>query len=224
VLPLPAYSNRMSGGELGLFGATDSAGTPSTLEEVRAAARRCRNCDLWERATQTVFGEGPVTARVIFVGEQPGDYEDVKGKPFVGPAGKLLDEAIVQANLDRSLIYVTNAVKHFKWEPLGKRRLHKKPNAKEVAACQPWLLQEIKLIKPEVLVCLGATAAGSLFGSKVKVSTHRGRFFESQYAPQNLVTIHPSAILRVPDQRLKDAEFARLVEDLTLVSKHLKAN
>jgi uracil-DNA glycosylase len=209
-------------GELGLFGATDDhAGTPSNLDEVRAAARACRNCDLWERATQTVFGEGPVTARVILVGEQPGDYEDVKGRPFVGPAGKLLDEALAQAKLDRSLTYVTNAVKHFKWEPLGKRRLHKKPNAKEVAACQPWLLTEIKLIKPEVLVCLGATAAGSLFGSKVKVSTHRSQLFESDYAPQNLVTIHPSAILRVPDPRLKEAEFARLVEDLALVSKHL---
>jgi uracil-DNA glycosylase family protein len=209
-------------GELGLFGATDDrAGTPSTLEELRAAARTCRNCDLWERATQTVFGEGPVTARVILVGEQPGDYEDVKGKPFVGPAGKLLDEALAHAKIDRSLTYVTNAVKHFKWEPLGKRRLHKKPNAKEIAACQPWLLAEIRLIKPEVLVCLGATAASSLFGSKVKVSTHRGRLFESDYAPQNLVTIHPSAILRVPDPRLKDAEFARFVEDLMLVSKHL---
>jgi DNA polymerase len=208
-------------GELGLFGATDHAGTPSSLEEVREAARHCRNCDLWERATQTVFGEGPVTARVILVGEQPGDYEDAKGKPFVGPAGKLLDEALEQAKIDRSLTYVTNAVKHFKWEPLGKRRLHKKPNAREVAACRPWLLAEITLIKPEVLVCLGATAASSLFGSKVKVSTHRGRLFESDYAPQNLVTIHPSAILRVPDPRLKEAEFARLVEDLTLVSKHL---
>jgi uracil-DNA glycosylase len=209
-------------GEFGLFGVTDDrAGMPSNLEEVRAAARNCRNCDLWERATQTVFGEGPVTARVILVGEQPGDYEDVKGRPFVGPAGKLLDEALAQAKIDRSLTYVTNAVKHFKWEPLGKRRLHKKPNTKEVTACQPWLLAEIKLITPEVLVCLGATAAGSLFGSKVKVSTHRGRLFESDYAPQNLVTIHPSAILRVPDPRLKDAEFARFVEDLMLVSKYL---
>ncbi|MBV9491772.1 MAG: UdgX family uracil-DNA binding protein [Verrucomicrobia bacterium] len=196
-------------------------GTPVNLEAARAAAARCRNCDLWERATQTVFGEGPATAEVILVGEQPGDYEDVKGRPFVGPAGKLLDEALVQAKLDRSRTYVTNAVKHFKWEPLGKRRLHKKPNAREMEACRPWLLTEIQAIQPKVLVCLGATAAATLFGKEVKVSTHRGRFFKSRYAPHNLVTIHPSAILRVTDRQSKDAEFARLVQELAMVAERL---
>jgi uracil-DNA glycosylase family protein len=208
--------------ELDLFGPSQPTPAPSaTLEDTKAAARHCRNCSLWERATQTVFGEGPPTAKVIFVGEQPGDSEDLKGQPFVGPAGKLLDQALVQANLDRSLTYVTNAVKHFKWEPMGNRRLHKKPNAREMEACRPWLLTEINLIRPKVLVCLGSTAAGTLFGSKVKVTTHRGRLFESQYAPHNLITIHPSAILRMPDQRLKDAEFARLVEELSMIAKLL---
>ncbi len=211
--------------ELDLFGSSDDAPAqpqPASLDETRLAAQGCRNCDLWERATQTVFGEGPTTAKVMFVGEQPGDYEDVKGRPFVGPAGKLLDQAIAQANLDRSLTYVTNAVKHFKWEPLGARRLHKKPNAREIEACRPWLLTEIRLLKPQVVVCLGATAAGTLFGPKVKISTHRGRFFASEHAPQNLITIHPSAILRVTDPRMKDAEFARLVEDLSLVTRYLE--
>jgi uracil-DNA glycosylase family protein len=209
--------------ELDLFGPSRPTPAPSaTLEDTKAAARHCRNCSLWERATQTVFGEGPPTAKVIFVGEQPGDSEDRKGQPFVGPAGKLLDQALVQANLDRSLTYVTNAVKHFKWEPMGNRRLHKKPNAREMEACRPWLLTEINLIRPKVLVCLGSTAAGTLFGSKVKVTTDRGRLFESQYAPHTLITIHPSAILRMPDQRLKDAEFARLVEELSIIAKLLK--
>ena len=208
--------------DLDLFATGSEAGSPVNLEAARKAARTCRNCDLWERATQTVFGEGPATARVILVGEQPGDSEDAKGKPFVGPAGRLLDQALAEAKLDRSLTYVTNAVKHFKWEPQGNRRLHKKPSAREMAACKPWLLTEIQAIKPEVLVCLGATAAASLFGSKVKVTTHRGRFFESEYAPQNLITIHPSAILRMIDPRVKDTEFARFVEELGMVSKHLR--
>jgi uracil-DNA glycosylase family protein len=209
--------------ELDLFGPSQPTNAASaTLEETKAAAQHCRNCALWERATQTVFGEGPPTAKVIFVGEQPGDSEDVQGRPFVGPAGKLLDQAFVEANLERSLTYVTNAVKHFKWEPLGNRRLHKKPNAREMEACRPWLLAEIGAIKPKVLVCLGSTAANTLFGSKVKVTTHRGRLFESQYAPQNLITIHPSAILRLPDQRLKDAEFGRFVGELSMVRKVLQ--
>jgi uracil-DNA glycosylase len=197
-------------------------GHPFTgLPEAKTAAESCRNCPLWKRATQTVFGEGPVPAAVMLIGEQPGDYEDVQGRPFVGPAGKLLDRALDRAGLDRSLAYVTNAVKHFKWEPLGKRRLHKKPTAREVAACRPWLLTELQLVRPRVVVTLGATATASLLGRDFRVTANRGQFFESEYAPNILVTVHPSAILRSQKEERRDLDFERFVEDLRKVTKLL---
>src|SRR5690242_12231238 len=154
-----------------------------TLTALRNAAKGCRACDLWQRGTQTVFGEGGVHAKVIFVGEQPGDREDLEGKPFVGPAGGLLDKALVEAGIDRTKVYVTNAVKHFKWEPRGKRRIHKKPNAAEINACRPWLEAEIQVIKPRAIVCLGSTAAQAVIGPKFKVSTQRATFVKSPLAP-----------------------------------------
>src|SRR5688572_30703550 len=169
-----------------------------TLNKVREAAADCRACPLWKTGTQTVFGEGERTAKVMFVGEQPGNDEDLAGRPFVGPAGKLLDVALVEAGIDRDEVYVTNVVKHFKWEPKGKRRIHKKPNAREIAACRPWLEAELDLIKPEVLVCLGATAAQALLGSNFKVSQQRGQFVSSPWATHSVATVHPSSILRAP--------------------------
>ncbi|HEV8143380.1 MAG TPA: UdgX family uracil-DNA binding protein, partial [Methylomirabilota bacterium] len=170
-----------------------------TLASLRAAAAHCRACPLWQRGTQTVFGEGDAHARVMFVGEQPGHEEDLAGRPFVGPAGKLLDRALAEAGIDRRRVYVTNVVKHFKWEPKGKRRIHAKPNASEIGACRPWLEAELELVKPEVLVCLGATAAQALLGRQFRVSVDRGRFVPSPLAPHALATVHPSAILRAPD-------------------------
>ena len=170
-----------------------------SLKAFRDAAADCKACDLWKRGTQTVFGAGPRRAEVLFVGEQPGNEEDLSGEPFVGPAGRLLNDALVAAGIDREQTYVTNVVKHFKWEPRGKRRIHKKPNAGEIAACRPWLEAEIGLIKPRVIVCLGATAAQALLGSKFKVSKQRGQFIESALAPYILATVHPSSVLRAPD-------------------------
>src|SRR5438552_14499876 len=164
-----------------------------TLRSLREAAADCQACDLWERGTQTVFGEGPRRAAVLFVGEQPGNEEDLTGKPFVGPAGRLLDEALAQAGIDRALVYVTNVVKHFKWEPRGKRRIHKKPNAREIGACRPWLEAEIALIKPKVIVALGATACQALLGLQFRVTKQHGQFIESTLAPYIMATIHPSA-------------------------------
>src|SRR6185503_16934434 len=176
------------------------------LETVRDAAKDCRACDLYKTGTQTVFGEGPSRAEVMFVGEQPGDAEDLAGHPFVGPAGKLLDRALEQAGIDRSLVYVTNVVKHFKWEPRGKRRIHKKPNAAEISACRPWLEVEIALVKPRVIVCLGATAAQALLGKQFRVSKERGQFVESPLAPKVMATVHPSSILRAPDDETRRSE------------------
>src|SRR6266496_3475676 len=155
----------------------------ATLDKLREAASMCRACDLWKRGTQTVFGEGAPHARVMFVGEQPGDKEDLMGRPFVGPAGVLLDKMLVEAGIDRSEVYVTNVVKHFKWEPRGKRRIHKKPNAMQIAACRPWLDAEVELVKPHVLVLLGATAAQAIMGSSFKVTQHRGELIPSKIAP-----------------------------------------
>src|SRR6478752_8844946 len=170
-----------------------------SLGNVRDAAAGCRACDLYKRATQTVFGDGPSKAELMMVGEQPGDAEDVAGQPFVGPAGKLLDRALVEAGIDRRRVYVTNVVKHFKWEPRGKRRIHAKPNGAEIAACRPWLETEILLVKPRILVCLGATAAQALLGKTFKVSKQRGTFVPSALAPRVTATVHPSSILRAPD-------------------------
>jgi DNA polymerase len=192
-----------------------------TLELVRDVAKGCKACDLYKRGTQTVFGEGPKRAEVMFVGEQPGDAEDVAGHPFVGPAGRLLDKALDEAGIDRSLVYVTNVVKHFKWEPRGKRRIHAKPNAAEITACRPWLETEIALVKPRILVCLGATAAQALLGKAFKVSRQRGEFVPSSLAPLVTATVHPSSILRARDDETRKEEMRQFVADLKKVSAAL---
>jgi DNA polymerase len=189
-----------------------------TLSAVREVALGCKACDLYKRGTQTVFGEGPKRAEVMLVGEQPGDAEDLAGHPFVGPAGRLLDKGLVEAGIDRSLVYVTNVVKHFKWEPRGKRRIHSKPNAAEISACRPWLETEIALVKPRVLVCLGATAAQALLGKTFKVSRQRGEFVPSSLAPLVTATVHPSSILRARDDEARRKEMDQFVEDLKKVS------
>jgi uracil-DNA glycosylase len=192
-----------------------------TLPTVREAAKDCRACDLYKRGTQTVFGEGPRRAEVMMVGEQPGDAEDLAGHPFVGPAGKLLDRALEDAGMVRRLVYVTNVVKHFKWEPRGKRRIHAKPNGAEIAACRPWLETEIALVKPRVLVCLGATAAQALLDASFKVSLQRGRFVPSDLAPLVTATVHPSSILRARDDDARHLEMKRFVSDLARVAAEL---
>ena len=192
-----------------------------TLAALRKAAAGCRACPLWETGTQTVFGEGPVRARALFVGEQPGDQEDRQGRPFVGPAGRLLDEALELAGIDRGAIYVTNAVKHFKWEARGKRRIHAKPSWSEQTACRPWVEAEIAVVQPHVLVCLGATAAQSLFGKQFRVTKERGRWLESELAERVTATIHPSAILRQRDDESRRREMQLFVEDLRLVATEL---
>src|ERR1700704_6956375 len=198
--------------------------TKASLEELREAAKSCKNCDLWKLGTQTVFGEGAAHSKLMLVGEQPGDQEDRAGKPFVGPAGKLLDNALVKAGIDRKKVYVTNAVKHFKWEPRGKRRIHKKPNAGEIAACRPWLEAEIGLVKPKVIVCLGATAAQALLGPKFRVTKQRGQFIESTLAPYIMATVHPASILRAPDDETRRDERRRFVDDLKKVARVLSKN
>ena len=194
-----------------------------TIASVRAAAAACQACDLYKRGTQTVFGEGARKADLIFVGEQPGDQEDLAGKPFVGPAGKLLDRALEAAGIDRSSVYVTNVVKHFKWEPRGKRRIHKKPNAGEISACRPWLDTEIHLLKPRAIVCLGATAAQALLGKSFKVTQNRGKFVPSTLAPFVLATVHPSSPLRAPDEETRRQETARFIEDLRKVARAIRS-
>jgi uracil-DNA glycosylase family protein len=192
-----------------------------TLARLREAAAGCRACELWERGTQTVFGAGAHPARAMFVGEQPGNDEDLAGQPFVGPAGKLLDKALAEAGIDRSQAYVTNVVKHFRWEPRGKRRIHSKPNAQEIRACRPWLDAEIEVVKPEVIVCLGATAAQSLLGAAFRVSQRRGEVVPSPLAPKVIATVHPSSILRAPDDETRRVETQRFVDDLKKVAKVL---
>jgi uracil-DNA glycosylase family protein len=192
-----------------------------SLTSLRRAAQSCRGCDLWKDATQTVFGEGRARAELMLVGEQPGDQEDRKGEPFVGPAGGLLDRALDQAGIDRGGVYVTNAVKHFKWRPRGKRRLHQTPRAGEVAACRPWLEAEVEAIRPDAVVALGATAAKALFGPSVRVSRDRGRLLETPLAPLGAVTVHPSAILRIREREERHDALAGLVEDLEAVSAAL---
>jgi len=192
-----------------------------TLPRLREAAAGCRACPLWETGTQTVFGEGAARATVMFVGEQPGDQEDRQGRPFVGPAGRLLDEALVEAGIDRTAAYVTNAVKHFKWEPRGKRRIHAKPSWAELAACRPWLEAELATVRPRVLVCLGATAAQSLLGKQFRVTKERGKWVDSDLAEHVTATIHPSAILRQRDDESRHRELKTFVEDLKLVASAL---
>ena len=194
----------------------------STISRLRTVAAGCRACDLWKLGTQTVFGEGGPKPRVMLVGEQPGDQEDIQGHPFVGPAGKLLDKALEAAGIDRKEVYVTNAVKHFKWEPRGKRRIHKKPNSLQITACKPWLEAEIDVLRPDVIVCLGATAAQTLLGKQFKVSTQRGVFVESPLAPYVMATVHPSSLLRAPDDETRRRETQRFIDDLKRVHDALK--
>ena len=193
-----------------------------SLPKIRDVARGCKACHLYTRGTQTVFGEGPSRADVMMVGEQPGDAEDLAGHPFVGPAGKLLDRALEEAGIDRTRVYVTNVVKHFKWEPRGKRRIHAKPNAAEIGACKPWLDAEIALVRPRVLVCLGATAAQALLGRAFKVTQQRGRFVESALAPLVTATVHPSSILRAPDEESRREEMKAFVADLKKVKRAME--
>jgi uracil-DNA glycosylase len=192
-----------------------------SLPTLREAAAGCRACSLWEHGTQTVFGAGSRNSKAMFVGEQPGDQEDRRGAPFVGPAGRVLDDALAQAGIDRSTVYVTNAVKHFKWEPRGKRRIHAKPNWSELAACRPWLEAELAVVRPEVLVCLGATAAQSLLGRQFRVTKQRGEWLDSDLAEHVTATIHPSAILRQRDDEERHREMEKFVQDLKLVASVL---
>jgi DNA polymerase len=193
-----------------------------TLSLVKNAAAGCRACDLWKKGTQTVFGEGSRRASVMFIGEQPGNEEDLTGKPFVGPAGRLFDNALEAAGIDRKQTYVTNVVKHFKWEPRGKRRIHKKPNSMEIAACRPWLETEIALVKPDVIVALGATAAQALLGPQFRVTKQRGEFIPSTLAPYVMATVHPSSILRAPDDETRQLELRRFIDDLKKLAKVIK--
>jgi uracil-DNA glycosylase len=196
----------------------------SRLDELRREASGCRACPLWQTGTQTVFGEGPARSRVLFVGEQPGDQEDKQGRPFVGPAGRLFDEALELAGIDRSTAYVTNAVKHFKWTARGKRRIHAKPAWSEITACRPWLEAELETIRPEVLVCLGATAAQALLGRQFRVTKERGTWVDSPLAAHVTATIHPSSILRQQTDEDRHRELASFVDDLKLVATVLEGN
>jgi uracil-DNA glycosylase family protein len=193
-----------------------------SLPKLAAAAQGCRGCDLYKRATQAVFGEGPSKALVMMVGEQPGDREDLQGKPFVGPAGAVLDKALAAAGINREVVYVTNAVKHFKWEARGKRRIHSKPSAREVRACQPWLEAEIATVRPQVVVAMGATAARSLLGPAFRLTKHRGEFIEGTlWAPLVTATVHPSSILRAPDDAARREAMAAFIADLKVVAQRL---
>ena len=185
-----------------------------SLTTLREAALRCTACPLYKNATQTVFGEGPKRAAIMLLGEQPGDQEDLSGKPFIGPAGQILNRALEEAGVDRNSVYVTNTVKHFKWEPRGKRRIHQKPSSRDIAACRPWLEAELRVVRPNVLVCLGSTGAQALFGSSFRVTRERGKLLESELARRVVATVHPSSLLRQPDKESRAREYARFVQDL----------
>lgn len=202
--------------------AADLLPNQMSLPLLKDAAADCRACDLWKKGTQTVFGDGRPRARVMFIGEQPGNEEDLTGKPFVGPAGRLFDNALDEVGINRKQAYVTNVVKHFKWEPRGKRRIHKKPNAQEISACRPWLEAEFALVKPKVIVALGATAAQALLGPQFRVTKERGKFIESTLAPYIMATVHPSSILRAPDDETRHLEYRRFVDDLKKLARVLK--
>jgi uracil-DNA glycosylase len=195
----------------------------ASLGQGREAAQKCKGCELYRYATQAVLGEGPSTSRIVMVGEQPGDKEDLAGKPFVGPAGGLLTRALEDAGIDRSDVYITNAVKHFKFEERGKRRIHKKPSETEIVACRPWLDAEFAIIKPEIVVCLGATAAHAVIGKKYRLLEARGRFFEHSIAKSVTATVHPSAILRAPTPEQRHAAYEAFVADLKAVRKKLES-
>jgi uracil-DNA glycosylase len=194
-----------------------------TLKKLQVVAAGCQACDLWKTSTQTVFGEGKPSSTVMFVGEQPGDKEDLSGHPFVGPAGALLDKALAEAGIDRSTVYVTNVVKHFKWEPRGKRRIHKKPNAAEITACRPWLEAEVNVIKPRAIICLGSTAAQAVIGPKFRVSIQRAQFVPSDLAPFVTATVHPSSILRAPSDEARHEEMERFTDDLKTIWKAISS-
>lgn len=197
--------------------------TERALKKVKREAAQCKNCDLWENATQTVFGEGHARAEIMLVGEQPGDREDREGKPFVGPAGRLLDDALERAGIDRRRVYVTNAVKHFRWEPRGKRRIHKRPNVRQIRACRPWLDQEVAVTAPKLIVCLGATAAQSLLGSSFRLTKHRGEVHDVEGMPSVTATVHPSSILRAPDDETRHSEMRAFVADLRGAARRVGA-
>ena len=194
-----------------------------TLKALREAARSCKGCDLYENATQTVFGEGARTASVVFVGEQPGDQEDRQGRPFAGPAGRLLDKALADAQIPRGQVYVTNAVKHFKFIWRGKRRLHQKPSIRQVTACRPWLEAEIEVLRPKLLVCMGAVAAQSVIGKAVPITQSRGKFLKSDLGPLTFITIHPSAMYRHPEKKEQEKEYRRFAEEMKLVGRKLRS-
>jgi uracil-DNA glycosylase len=191
----------------------------SSLKEVHQAARECTACHLYKHATQTVFGEGPRRTSIMLVGEQPGDQEDLAGKPFVGPAGKIMDRALEEAGIDRKEVYVTNAVKHFKWEPRGKRRIHQKPNSREIAACRPWLEAELRLVKPRLVVVMGSTAGQTIFGPSFRVTRERGKVLSSKFAPKIVATVHPSSLLRQPDEESREREYKNFVADMRVALK-----
>ncbi len=203
--------------------AADFLPTHRTLKALREAARSCKGCDLYKNATQTVFGEGPPNASVVFIGEQPGDQEDRQGRPFVGPAGHLLDKALADAQIPRGQVYVTNAVKHFKFIWRGKRRLHQKPSIRQVTACRPWLEAEIEVLRPKLLVCMGATAAQSVIGKAVPITQSRGKFLKSDLGPLTFITIHPSAIYRHPEKKEQEKEYRRFAEEMKLVGRKLRS-
>lgn len=207
----------------GKISASDFLPRNRSLESLRQAAKSCKGCDLYLNATQTVFGDGPGHASVMLVGEQPGDIEDQKGEPFVGPAGRILDRALEDARISRDEVYVTNAVKHFKWIWRGKRRLHQKPSVRQVVACRPWLEVEIEVVQPEILVCLGATAAQSVIGKSVAIMKERGKFIDSVLGKLTFVTIHPSAILRQRDNDEREQEYHRFASELKLVKRKLQS-
>jgi DNA polymerase len=190
-----------------------------SLTTLREAALRCTACPLYKNATQTVFGEGPKRAAIMLLGEQPGDQEDLSGKPFIGPAGQILNRALEEAGVDRNSVYVTNTVKHFKWEPRGKRRIHQKPSSRDIAACRPWPEAELRVVRPNVLVCLGSTAAQALFGSSFRVTRERGKVLESELARRVVATVHPSSLLRQLDEESRAREYARFVQDLRVAAR-----
>jgi DNA polymerase len=194
----------------------------SSLAKLREAARGCTACPLYKNATQTVFGEGPKQPALMLLGEQPGDREDLSGKPFVGPAGQILDRALEEAGIDRAAVYVTNTVKHFKWEPRGKRRIHQKPNSRDIAACRPWFEAELRVVRPNVLVCLGSTAGQAIFGAAFRVTRERGKVLESEFAPRVVATVHPSSLLRQPDEESREREYALFVKDLRVALRAAK--
>ena len=193
-----------------------------TLKKLAEAVQTCTACELYKDTTQAVFGEGSNAADVLFIGEQPGDQEDRQGRPFVGPAGKLLDQGLEEAGIDRDRVYITNVVKHFNFEPRGKRRIHKKPNAEHIAACRPWLEAELQQVQPQVIVCLGATAAQAIMGRTFRLTQHRGEFFESPLAPRVTATVHPSSILRAPDDEARRQAMRGFVQDLEVIARALK--